>query len=132
MKVLDDLADRGVADAFAQRPRASEHPVYNDAYSVAAVKRRVRDCEAIIAAQEGEGCPDCGHDTPGTLAVVGCACKGGPARVVRGFYVLFGADTDTDPCVFRSDSWLRGLMADGTPMLNVIGEDISHRANPLQ
>lgn len=125
-----NLYERGVEDAFEQRPRGSEHPAYNEAYDVATIKRRVRDSEAIIAAQEGVQCLGCGADSPGMLTR--CRCKDGPERVARGFYVLFGADTDNDACVFRSDSWLRRLMADGTPMLNIIGEDISHRAKPLQ
>lgn len=128
---LQALDERGRADALARRPRASEHPVYGFAYGEAAVERRVRDCEAIMVVGEGQQCPACGADASGLLHR--CACKSrDPVPRVAGFYVLFGVESDTRVAEFRATSWLRDLMADGTPLINAVGEDISHRASPLQ
>ena len=127
---VDEIGPRGFDDGFAGRPDASDHPTYTAYFQIGTLKRRVVNCEAIMCAAEGVGCTVCGHDSPDTLAE--CACAPGVARHVRGMFVIYGFDSLTETADFRPMTWIRALMADGTPVVLANGEDASHRVAPFQ
>lgn len=125
------LARLGHEDALAGRPMASEHPEYTTAHEQGALLRRVIAGEVIVVAASGLACTACGANT--TSPWVPCTCRNpSPESIEAGHFVLIGMDSDIGTCEFRSSSWLRELMIDGTRLVDRNGEDCSHAALPLQ
>lgn len=99
---------RGIEDAVAGAPPASEHPKYGTAYLSAARLTAANDRRLVlcIARDVSNGVP--------------------------GMHVITGPDSTEEAAHFRSHAFLRELTADGTRIETLIGEDVTHEIHHLQ
>jgi hypothetical protein len=117
----EHMANRGMSDALAGKPAATEHPHYGEAFALGGRLKQAVEGNLVLAMNYATSCPCCGLQWLGHGDKCPRQCHNDATPLLHGILCFYGSYESGDEPSFMNLACLRQLAVDGLRIVNPDG-----------